>query len=144
MRRGNLSAKQIPGIEALKPTKSHSRLFVGFFHFLEAGERRMIDIHTEDLVLLGKAATLLPGRTHRSTLERWRLVGRRGVKLETVLIGGQRYTSKQALARFAEAVTLAADGPQQSPPPVSKSHACSDRTAAIEQAEAYLASQGIR
>jgi len=69
-----------------------------------------IDISSETLLSLTDAAKTLPGRPHVSSLHRWRLRGVRGVKLETILIGGRRYTTQEALARFAAATTAAADG----------------------------------
>ena len=76
-------------------------------------------------------------RIHPSTLHRWRLRGTRGVKLETLLVGGTRYTSVEALNRFFAATTAAADGESYS--------VVSDTvdTARMAKAEAYLASQGI-
>ncbi len=97
----------------------------------------MIDIRAEKIVTLSKASKLLPNNPHRSTLERWRLVGRHGIKLETVLIGGSRCTSEEALWRFIAAVTQAADGQ-----PAEESHA--SRDAAAESAEQYLAANGVR
>jgi hypothetical protein len=47
------------------------------------------------------------GRTHQRTGFRWALQGLSGVRLETVLIGGNRYTSVPALERFFAAVTAA-------------------------------------
>ncbi len=41
---------------------------------------------------------------HVSTIYRWRLRGIRGVKLETFLIGGRRYTSVEAIERFTERI----------------------------------------
>lgn len=70
----------------------------------------MIDIHQETLVTLSEAAALLPDRPHCSTLHRWRMNGIHGVRLETVQIGRKRYTSQEALARFVQATTAAADG----------------------------------
>jgi len=49
----------------------------------------MIDITTETLLSLLDAAKQLPGRPHVSTLYRWRIRGVRGVRLETVLVGGR-------------------------------------------------------
>ena len=57
----------------------------------------MIDITTETLLSLLDAAKQLPGRPHVSTLYRWRIRGVRGVRLETVLVVGRRFTSKEAL-----------------------------------------------
>jgi hypothetical protein len=59
-----------------------------------------IDVEREDLLSLSDAAALIPTKPSPSTLQRWRIYGVRGHKLETVLIGGLRYTSKQAVTRF--------------------------------------------
>jgi Protein of unknown function (DUF1580) len=63
----------------------------------------MIDIHHEKLVSLKYACTLIPGRSSeaisRATVWRWALTGRRGVRLETVLLG-DRFTSVEAIGRF--------------------------------------------
>ena len=64
----------------------------------------MIDVHTESLVLPKDAARMVPGRSgrgvSRATFWRWMMQGRRGVTLESCLIGGVRYTSRQAVSRF--------------------------------------------
>jgi Protein of unknown function (DUF1580) len=70
----------------------------------------MIDLAAESLLTLREAAESLPGGTHTSTLHRWRRLGVRGHKLETVVIGGRRFTSREALQRFAQATTNAAPG----------------------------------
>ncbi len=72
----------------------------------------MIDPTTESLVSLTEAARLLPARRggkrpHVSSLYRWTKAGRRGVVLESIQVGGTRCTSKEALARFFEALTHA-------------------------------------
>ncbi|MCR9115793.1 MAG: DUF1580 domain-containing protein [bacterium] len=54
----------------------------------------------EDFVPFSKAPQLLPGRPHISTLHRWRIRGLKGVKLQTILVGGRRYVSKDELLRF--------------------------------------------
>lgn len=46
-----------------------------------------------------------PVRVHKSTCHRWHTRGVREHKLETVLIGGRRYTSLQALGRFWAAIS---------------------------------------
>ena len=61
-----------------------------------------IDLSIEQLLSLPCAARRLPGHPHISTLHRWRLRGVRGVRLETTLVGGKRYTSIEALQRFAD------------------------------------------
>ena len=64
----------------------------------------------EHLIPLAEAARTLPGGcVHVSTVHRWWLKGCRGVKLETILRGGVRYTSTEAIERFVAATTAAAD-----------------------------------
>lgn len=72
-----------------------------------------IAIHVETLLTLSQAARSLPSRPHWSTLQRWRVAGIRGVKLETCLIGGRRFTSAEALERFCNSTTAAANGEPQ-------------------------------
>lgn len=63
----------------------------------------MIDISTETLLLPGEAAKEVPGRPHTSTIIRWMLKGVAGGQtLDSVKIGGRRYTSREALQLFAE------------------------------------------
>lgn len=60
-----------------------------------------IDYTSENLISLADAAREFPGRpVSLNTLHRWRMHGVRGTKLETVLLGGIRYTSRQAIQRF--------------------------------------------
>lgn len=72
----------------------------------------MNDLTKEVLLKLNEARSEFPGgkRLSLATLHRWRLPGIRGVRLETVLIGGMRYTSREAIARFIAAQN-AADAP---------------------------------
>jgi len=73
------------------------------------------------------------------TIWRWRQRGVRGIKLETFMIGGRRYTTDEAHRRFVEAVTRAADGPQ--PSTVARTNR--QREVAIDRAEAELDAAGI-
>jgi len=70
----------------------------------------MIDLQTEKIVTLTEAAKMLPGRPAVSTLWRWRTRGVHGIRLETRKLGHSRVTSMEAIERFSEAVTAAADG----------------------------------
>ena len=67
----------------------------------------MIDLENENLVLLKDVCRMFPGRSGRgvslSTIWRWMLTGRKGHKLESLIVGGQRYTSKEAVHRFIAA-----------------------------------------
>ena len=97
-----------------------------------------IDLANETPITLAKAAQTLPGgAVHVSTVHRWRMKGCRGVRLETFLRGGVRHTTREAIERFFEAVTAAADG---NTPPVRTSK---QRERAIEQAECELERDGI-
>jgi hypothetical protein len=77
-----------------------------------------IDVNSETLLSFAEASRTGPGRPHLGTLHRWRLAGVRGVLLESCLIGGKRFTSREALQRFADA--LADAGPPKSSPSTSK------------------------
>ncbi len=98
----------------------------------------MIDIQNETLVPVCKIPSHVPGRPHLATCWRWIQRGCRSVKLETLLIGGKRYTSLEALQRFAERTTAAADG--DSPEVASTPSA---RRKAHERACAELDAAGI-
>jgi hypothetical protein len=54
----------------------------------------------ESLLSLAAACKEFPMKCSRSTLERWVRRGSRGTILETVLIGGKRYTSRESIDRF--------------------------------------------
>ncbi len=79
----------------------------------------MINIHDEELLTLSGAAKRLPhGRAgkpvHVATLHRWASPGGlQGVRLETIKVGGIRYTSTEALERFIAKCT--ADDTRQEP-----------------------------
>jgi hypothetical protein len=60
----------------------------------------MIDLMNERLLPLGELSRAVPSRPVRSTVRRWAGEGIDGVVLETVRLGGRRYTSHEALARF--------------------------------------------
>jgi hypothetical protein len=64
----------------------------------------MIDAGCEALLRLSEAAKVInPSRPpHVASVWRWALAGVRGQKLETVVIGGQRWTSREAIARFVQ------------------------------------------
>jgi len=79
----------------------------------------------------------LGNRVHPSTIHRWRLRGARGVRLETILAGGTRYSSHEALNRFFARTTAVADG---TPCVVEKTVL---DTQEIQAAEEHLASEGV-
>lgn len=63
-----------------------------------------LQILTEDAISLREAAQELPRPVSSSTIYRWALRGVRGRKLETVHIGAQIITSRQAMTRFLAAI----------------------------------------
>ena len=102
----------------------------------------MIDTRTEELLTLSAAARRLPGRRSgkclaASTLWRWSVRGIGAVRLEAVRIGGTTYTSAEALQRFAERTTAAAN---HEPAPAAT---VAQRRRAIEAAEQELIAAGL-
>ena len=71
-----------------------------------------IEIGHEKLLTYGEAAKLLPkgSRPSYSTFWRWWHNGIRGVKLETVLFGGKRFTTVEAMQRFAQTLSARDEG----------------------------------
>jgi hypothetical protein len=71
----------------------------------------VIDPQAESLLTIKSAARLYPGRTGKgyatTTIWRWIKPGVAGVRLEKVHIGGQTYTSREALQRFHRNVAAA-------------------------------------
>lgn len=69
----------------------------------------MFDPFSETPIRLAKARKLVPGRrsdgVNIATIHRWHRCGVHGVRLETILIGGIRHTSREAMARFIVATT---------------------------------------
>ena len=100
----------------------------------------MIDIQIETVVTFAEASKNLPKRRagkrpHVATLYRWAQQGVRGVKLETIQVGGTLCTSLEALQRFCERCT----DPSSRPP----SSASKSREREIKKAECELAEAGI-
>jgi hypothetical protein len=106
----------------------------------------MINITTETVIAPSKATHLCPERRRGvrpnvATIYRWMMQGVRGIRLESIVVGATRCTSVEAMQRFFDALTAAADAEHSSaitPLPVSKS-----RQKAIEAAERRLARSGI-
>jgi len=74
----------------------------------------MIDTSTEQLIPLNQlSAAAIPGMESKPvpprTVRNWCSSGVRGIRLESVKIGGMRCTSTAALNRFFQAVTAAAN-----------------------------------
>ena len=70
----------------------------------------VIDILREELRPLEQTAQHIPGQPHVSTLFRWAGKGVHGCRLETVLVGGRRFTSLEAVQRFVADLTHQTSG----------------------------------
>jgi len=95
----------------------------------------MIDVENERLRPLNRASAVVPSHPHTSTIVRWALRGVRGHRLETVVIGGRRYTSVEAIERFISALS---NEPCQSEPLSRR------REEEIDRAERKLDEGGFR
>jgi hypothetical protein len=93
----------------------------------------MLDLSRETPIPITEAHHYIPGDPSRPTVERWHLRGIRGVRLETALVGGRRYTTEEAIGRF-----LAACNGGQPVMPVTER-----RAAEIARAEAECQAAGI-
>ena len=99
----------------------------------------MFDTDSEQPIPLSLAAKETPNRSgsrgvNVATTWRWAIKGCRGIKLQTCMIGGVRMTSREAMRRFFEQLTAAADGTQ------AQVRTSSQREKAIAAAERELAS----
>ncbi len=101
----------------------------------------MIDIRTDEVITLREAAKMLPKRRrgrkpHVATLHRWASRGLRGIKLETIQIGGTLCTSPKAMQEFFERLTKGElDDPESRPTQGRERH--------IAEAEDLLDDAGI-
>lgn len=91
----------------------------------------MIDPSVETMMPLAKAARIVnpSNPPHVATIWRWASAGVSGVRLESVKLGGVRFTSREAVARFIR--RLNEPGAVPEPP-----------SAAAERANAELVSRG--
>ncbi len=96
----------------------------------------MIDIEKERLIPLNQAGRHIPGRAgkpiSRATLWRWALKGRRGVRLESLLLS-ERMTSFEAIQRFVAKLNGL--------PTAAVQAECKGREA--KRVEAILAAEGL-
>ena len=99
----------------------------------------MIHVETEKLLVPREVCRMFPGRSGKGiaicTVTRWMLKGRKGHKLESLVAGGQRYTSREAVGRFLAKLNRGADyRPQQQR---------DQRTRENQRVEAELAAEGF-
>ena len=93
-----------------------------------------IDPEREELITLAEASRCIPNRPDVRTVWRWIERGCRGVVLDSIRIGGRRYTSAEAIERFLSALN-ATDG-DDAPKVVGRANR-------IKRAKAELAEQGV-
>ncbi len=104
----------------------------------------MIDISTEKLVTPTEITKHVPRRRagkkcNVATVYRWMQIGIHGIRLESLVCGGSKCSSIEALQRFFDALTAQADGqPVEQPPRITKS-----RQKQIEAAEKRLEKAGV-
>ena len=98
----------------------------------------MIDLSTETVFPVTEAPKHIPGRPSQASVWRWVLHGVGGVKLESILIGGKRFTSAEAIQRFCDRRTAAANGD------ATPSRTPRQREREVAAAERELERAGIR
>jgi len=111
----------------------------------------MIDTTAERPVPIDEIpAEHIPGRggkpVHQVTLSLWYRRGVRGILLETIMIGGRRCTSIEALNRFYQAVSQARSTHPLHQPPADAApppRAARDRSKAVRRAMNDLAKRGV-
>ena len=100
-----------------------------------------INVQTENLIRLKEVPDWFFDRTrkriNRSTVVRWTSRGARGVKLETILLGGIRFTSIEKLQSFFDSSTAAGERSLMK----NKSHSASTSNFNQSESEVYLASE---
>ena len=95
----------------------------------------MINPNTEDLIPIYEARSEFPQKPSTATLWRWMLKGVRGAKLDSIRIGGRRFTSKEACLRFI------AESSAEAEKPVRRTRRQNEQ--ALENAKAILDEFGI-
>ena len=93
-----------------------------------------INIDVEQLLTAKQACEVFPTPVSMPTVWRWMLKGTRGVVLESIRIGGRRYTSVEACSRFIEASANDAS------PNTRKKH---NRSDSLRRAKAVLDQFGV-
>lgn len=101
----------------------------------------MIDISTERLLAIRQVCDRVPGKRGvvvYHTVWHWMRQGVRGVKLESVRVGGRVYSSEEALKRFLAALSGGGDdeaagpvaqggGPRRPAPPARRATAAAEK-----------------
>ena len=94
----------------------------------------MIDHETEDLIPWDSCGREIPGNPATPTVYRWGFKGVRipgtdeRVKLESLLCGNKRFTSREAITRFITAL----NSPREAAPPVTDARRAKQNATARE------------
>lgn len=107
----------------------------------------MIDTKHEELLTFSQASRYFPPgrrgkRPHRATLYRWSVYGVHGIRLESIAMPSCRVTSREAIARFLQALTEADD--LRHPSPARTAPTIRHRQREIAAANRKLDAAGIR
>lgn len=95
-----------------------------------------IDVANETIITLGEACRAVPPKgVSTATMARWIQRGVKGARLATIVIGGRRFTSREAIARF-----IAEQNAGESPTPAISP---AQRTRQAKAAQKELAKAGI-
>ena len=95
-----------------------------------------IDVSNESIITLGEACRVVPPHgVSTATMARWIQRGVGGVRLATIVIGGRRFTSREAIARF-----ISAQNADDSPTPAVSP---AQRTRQAKAAQQELARAGV-
>ena len=97
----------------------------------------MIDIQNETLMTVREISESLPTHPHIGTIWRWYARGLHGIRLDTVMIGGRRMSSREAMQRFTEQTTAHRDG---TPTP---SQTAKQKQRSLDDADKTLREAGI-
>ena len=109
----------------------------------------MIDIGTETLITLSQVAAEMPRRRQGKrvsvvTIWRWTKRGSHGILLESIETPSGKVTSREALARFLQALTERCQGGSSLVPPVQARRSPVQRQRASERAERSLIGERTR
>jgi hypothetical protein len=103
-------------------------------------ESVMIDVYFEELFPLTEGPTGLKVRVSAATWWRWALKGKGGRRLESVVIGGRRYSSREAFDRFMNGLNV----PESGQPPTSATRLLDQAQAAELAALTFLFTRPVR
>ncbi len=103
----------------------------------------MIDITREKMRTISEAAKVFPGNPAICTIWRWGSKGINGIRLDTLKCGGKWFTSDEAIERFIERCTAAADDDAISADPVVSQDSDAVCKRRLARVDAELEARGL-